>query len=234
MASMARRYTTAVRDETKLFAAWPIGTSVALGDVGFLSRRGKMFDRRSNLSNFNIPISERVAKNLTGIDVTLARGLKMRFKASGAVPPPGSMLTPADVGVSLAFGRRSSVVVRARCRETAIENLHELEAAVLAVSADPNARWHRDFVIVTSIYESLGTTVFLASGRKLMVDITAGAGVEVPFHLADARIGLSAVAGSDKFISALAEPGFVPFFGTHHLIGHAQGAPRLSLYGRAA
>ena len=234
MASMARRYTAAIRRETKLFAAWPIGTNVSLGDIGFLSRRGKMFERRTKLSDFNISYAQRVATNQTSIDVTLARGFKMHFQAAGEAPLPGSMLTLADVGVSLAFSKRSSVVVRARCTETAIDNIHELEAAVLVTSAEPDSRWHRDFVVVTSIYESQGTSVFLSRGRKTMVDLTAGAGVEIPFHLADASIGLSAVAGSDKFISALAESGFVPFFSTHHLIGHAEGAPRLSLYGKAA
>ena len=57
MANMASRYGKAVRDEIEVFAAWPIGTQVRTGDVGFLSRRGKLFERWGDLAQFGIPFT---------------------------------------------------------------------------------------------------------------------------------------------------------------------------------
>ncbi len=234
MASMARQYVRAMRDEMKLFAAWPIGTNIQLGDVGFLSRRGKLFERRTALAEFKVEAPSRRASQPTDVDITLGRSLDIRFKASGTAAPPGSLLTSADVGVSIAFGRGRSTIVRAHTVESSITSLHNLEADLIRVSNDPAIGWHRGYVVVTAVYESTGTTVLLSAGKRSKIDITARAGMAVPFDLADASIGLSAVTGCEKLITALAKPGFVPFFQVHHLIGYHRGEIRLWLYLRSA
>ena len=230
MANLARRYATAVRDETDLFAAWPIGTTIQIGDVGFLSRRGKLFERRTNLTAFGIAIKTQQASQATDLDVRDAHKLKMQFKAAGDVPPSGSALAKADVGISIAFGWGSSVVVRAHTIESSISDLQTLEAALIQISGD--RRWHPKFVVVTTTYQSTGTTVLLSRGWGSNIDIKASSTLAVPFDLADASLGLSSFAGSQKFISALAKPGFVPFFQVHHLIGVNRGQPQLWLYGK--
>ncbi len=231
MASMAGHYGTSVRDEIKLFTAWPIGTRVELGDVGFLHRRGKLFERRANLGNFGVKYSVSKAANTTDFDFALSRNLRMKFKGAGEPPPVWSSLLSTDVGVAIGFGRGTSVIVQAHTIESAIDNLQGLESDLIRVSTDAKSRWHREFVVVTAVYESTGTTVLLSSGKEASVDITASAAIGVPFDLAGVNLGLSAAYGSKKLVSALARTGFVPFFQIHHLIGQFWGSPRLDLYG---
>lgn len=231
MANITNHYGTSIRDEIKLFAAWPIGTHVELGDVGFLSRKGKLFQRRANLRDFGITFSAVTATNVTDFDISLARDFQMQFKASGAPPPVWSSLLSTEVGVAIGFGRGSSVVVRAHTIESAIDNLQKLEADLIRVATDPTSRWNRKFVIITAVYKSTGTTILLSSGKKANVDITANAGVGVPFDLADINLGLSAAYGTRKLVSALAKKDFAPFFQIHRLTGLLWGPPQLDLYG---
>lgn len=231
MASMARLYGTAVRDEIKLFTAWPIGTNISLGDVGFLNRRGKLFERRTNLANFNVKFGVKKGTTTADFDITLASYFKTQFKAAGSAPPVGSSLLTTDVGVAIGFGQGSSVVVRAHTLESSIDDLQKLEADLIRVSTDAKSRWNSKFVVVTAAYESSGTTVLLSNGKEASLDITARAGVAIPFDLADVNVGLSAASGSSKFISALARTNFVPFFQVHHVVGQYWGPLRLELYG---
>lgn len=231
MASMAGHYGTSVRDEIELFAAWPIGTKIELGDVGFLSRHGKLFERRANLTDFGVKYPIRKASNTTDFDFALARGFRMEFKGAGDPPPLWSSLLSTEVGVAIGFGRGTSVVVRAHTIESAIDNLQTLEDDLVRLSTDAKSHWHKKFVVVTAVYESSGTTILLSSGKQSSVDITASAGIAVPFDLADVKLGLSAAYGSRRLVSALARTGFAPFFRIHHLTGQFWGQPRLDLYG---
>ena len=231
MANIAGHYGTSVRDEINLFTAWPIGTTVKLGDVGFLSRRGKLFERRANLNDFGVKFPVNKATNTTDFDIAIARDFRMEFKGAGEPPPVWSSLLSTEVGVAIGFGSGTSVVVRAHTIESAIDNLQNLENDLVRVSTDPESRWHRKFVVVTAIYESTGTTILLSNGKESNVDITANAGINIPFDLADVKLGLSAAYGSRKLVSALARTGFAPFFRIHHITGHFWGSPRLDLYG---
>lgn len=224
-------YGTSIRDEIKLFAAWPIGTHVELGDVGFLSRKGKLFERRANLRDFGVTFSATTATGVTDFDISLARDFQMQFKASGDPPPVWSSLLSTEVGVAIGFGRGSSVVVRAHTVESAIDNLQKLEAELIRIAANPTSRWHREFVVVTAVYKSTGTTILLSSGKSANVDITANAGVGVPFDLAGVNLGLSAAHGTQKLVSALAKKDFAPFLQIHHITGRFWGPPQLDLYG---
>ncbi|HUS11254.1 MAG TPA: hypothetical protein VMZ30_12380 [Pyrinomonadaceae bacterium] len=231
MASMAKMYGTAVRDEIKLFTAWPIGTNISLGDVGFLTRHGKLFERRTNLANFDTTFGVKKGTTTTDFDITLARDFETRFKAAGNAPLAGSSLLTTDVGVAIGYGEGSSVVVRAHTVESSIDDLQKLEADLIRVSTDAGSRWHSNFVVVTTVYESTGTTIILSSGKKTNLDIKARADVAIPFDLADVNVGLAAASGSSKFISALARTNFVPFFQAHHIAGRYWGPLRLELYG---
>jgi len=231
MANMARMYGTAVRNEINLFTTWPIGTKISLGDVGFLSRDGKLFERRTNLAGFGTRFGVKKGTTTTDFDITLARNFQTRFKAAGHAPIAGSALLDTDVGVAIGYEKGSSVVVRAHTLESSIDDLQNLEADLIRVSTDAGARWHRNFVVVTTVYESTGTTIILSSGKKTNLDIKARADVTIPFDLADVNVGLAAASGSSKFISALARNDFVPFFQAHHIVGHYFGPLRLELYG---
>lgn len=231
MKSMARLYGTAVRDEIELFAAWPIGTVLRVGDIGFLTRKGKLFERWGNLGDFGISFTSQKAPNTTDFDFSVGNQIDIQFKAAGQAPTPGSMLTQAEAGASIEFGRGSSLVVVAHTKEESIANLLKLEQDVVGVSSNSTKKWKRDFVIVTATYQSLGTTVVLSGGQGSKVGITASAGVSVPFDLADAKIGLSASAHCQKLVKALARSEFVPFVQIHHLVGHFLSKPRLVRYG---
>ncbi len=232
MGNMARFYGAAVRDEIELFAAWPIGTQLRLGDIGFLTKEGKLFERWRNLSDLGIRFASLKAKSLTDFDFTIGKQVAVRFKAAGDAPLPGCMLADAEVGVSIAFGRSSSILVVAHTKEESIKDLQELETDLIGIASDKSKKWKRDYVVVTAAYESVGTTVILSSGRSSTLDIKANAGVSTPFDLADAQIGLGASTRCQKLLKALARPGFVPFIRVHHLIkGRGEDGPRLSRFG---
>jgi len=227
---MARVYGTAIRHEIELFAAWPIGTVMHVGDIGFLTRRGKLFERWGKLADFGITFSSQKAQNLTDFDFQFGKRIDIRFKAAGQAPQAGSMLTQAQAGATIEFGRSSSVVVVAHTEEESIANLNKLEQDLVNVAASSSKNWKNDFVVITATYESVGTTVVLASGNGSKVGVTASAAVGVPFDLADAKIGLSASAHGQKLVKALARPGFVPFVRIHHLLKPWRGKPFLSRY----
>ena len=230
--SMARLYGTTVRDRLELLTTWPIGgVTTSLGDVGFLSRRGKLFQRRTNLEKFGIKFNVKKAAGISDHEIKLGRDLQIRFKASGKAPPPGSSLLDTDIGFAIALGRGSSVIVRAHTIESSIDDLQQLEADLIRVSSDATARWHRNFVVVTSISESNGTTVILSNGKETNVDIVARAAVAGPLDLADVNAGLSIASSSSDLISVLAQANFVPFLKVHRLKGRYWGPLRLSLYG---
>lgn len=231
MKSMASRYASTIRRSTELFAAWPIGTALELGDVGYLDRRTKLFERRAHLDDYKVAYSIRTAPKPTDIDVTVGKGLGIKFKAAGAAPMAGSHLLHADVGVSIKVGKTSAVVVRAHCVESGISDIEALQTQVIALRVAHPDRWDEDFVILTSIYRSTGTTVILSGSRGSVVDISAGGAARVPFDLADVGIGLTALSNSSKFISALAQAGFVPFFQAHRLAGARRGQLKLKRYG---
>jgi hypothetical protein len=232
MRNMARLYGTAVRDEIELFAAWPIGTVLHVGDVGFLTRRGKLFERWGNLADFGITFESQKASNPTDFDFSFGKQIDIQFKAAGQAPIAGSMLTQAQAGATIEFGRSTALVVVAHTQEESVENLLKLEQDIVNLAANPPKKWKRDFVVVTAAYQSMGTTVVLSSGRGSKMGIIASAGVSVPFDLADVNIGLSASAHSQKLVKALAREGFVPFIRIHHLVkGGLLGKPRLSRYG---
>lgn len=231
MASMACLYGKAIRDELELFASWPIGTQLSLGDVGFLTKKGKLFERWNNLKDFGINFVSQKATIVTDFDFTLGKHVKILFKAAGEAPLDGSFLTTAQVGVSLVFDRKSSIVLRAHTKEEFIRDLQKLEAEVIRKTRDKTNKWKSDFVIVTATYESVGTTIILSSGRSSRVEITANAGIDIPFDLADAQIGLEASVSCQKLIKALARKKFIPFVCVHHLKGTNWNNPTLSRYG---
>lgn len=231
MASMARLYGTAVRDEIELFAAWPIGTVLRVGDVGFLTRKGKLFERWGNLADFGITFTSQKAPNLTDFDFSIGKQVNIRFKAAGQVPHAGSLLTQAEAGATIEFGRSSSLVVVAHTEEESLANLLKLEQDLVSLAARASKKWKRDFVVVTAAYQSVGTTVVLSGGQGTKVGITASTGVKIPFDLADAKLGLSASAQCQKLVKALARPGFVPFVRVHHLVKDWFGKSHLHRYG---
>src|SRR5260370_22806949 len=120
---MARLYGTVVRDENELFAAWPIGTVVGVGDVGFLTRKGKLFERWGNLDDFGIAFTTLKAPNLTDFDFIFGKRIDIRFKAAGQAPHAGSMLTHAKAVATIDFGRISSIIIVAYNDEASLANL---------------------------------------------------------------------------------------------------------------
>lgn len=230
--SMAKFYGTTVRDRLELFTTWPVGgVSVSLGDVGFLSRKGKLFDRYTNLAKFGIKFKTKKASGISDHEIKLGRNLQIQFKASGNAPPVGSSLLATDVGFAIALGRGSSVIVRSHTIESSIEDLQQLETDLIRVSSDATSHWKGKFVVVTSVLESNGTTVILANGKETNVDIVARAKVAGPVDLADVNAGLSISSNSSDLISVLAQAGFVPFLKVHHLRGGYWNALQLKLYG---
>jgi hypothetical protein len=230
--SMARLYGTTVRDKLELLTTWPVGgVTTSLGDVGFLSRRGKLFQRRTNLGKFGVTFKVKTSAGISDHEIKLGRDLQIRFKASGNAPPLGSLLSPTDVGFAISLGRGSSVIVRAHTIESSIEDLQQLETDLIRISSNAASGWKRKFVVVTSVFQSNGTTVILANGKETNIDIIARAGVTAPIDLADVNAGLSIVSNSSDLISVLAQAGFVPFLKVHRIKGGYWNPLRLELFG---
>lgn len=231
MGSIAKLYGTVIRDEIELHATWPIGTALDVGDVGFLTRRGKLFERWGNLADFGIVFSSVKAPTASDFEFSFGKRVDVQFKAAGQIPVTGSPLTQAQAGATIKLSRGSALHLVAHTEEESLANLSQLERDLLILAANPSSGWKRDFVVVTAAYQSKGTTVVVSTGEGSTIGIAASAGVGVPFDLADASIGLSASMYGQKLVKALAKPGFVPFVRIHHLVGGLFSKRRLARYG---
>ncbi|MFC5102678.1 hypothetical protein [Kibdelosporangium philippinense] len=205
MVAIHEQYTREMYEKYGYFATWLPSTRVELGDVGTFS--GHRFDKVTTLSELGVAFQSGVSSPRADLE----------YSSSGAV----SVTTDGALGVvkstplasvSITFAREGATYFQAsECREQAIENLAQLQTALMPLCH--NGTWHPDYVVVTRLVSTGPTMILISSRGDTRVELALNAdGLGTPLPLAKAAGNFVMTAKSGLAVSVLADEGSTPLF----------------------
>jgi hypothetical protein len=208
---IAAVYTDTLHENLFQYAAWPIGTPIALGDYGTLN--GRLFVRQGNIvGRFGIAVN--------GAKATTS--LMFEFKSSGisttqvavdasTVAAVGGVPAKVKAKTTLSFANGDSVYFRSiKVVPHTIDNLGDVSKGVMQKFQAGD--WNGTFVFVNSLFVAGGTTVLVSSFDKAAIEIESSAGIS-QMDLADASLNLAVTSESNVGLTVLAKEKLVPLFG---------------------
>ena len=201
-------YTTEILEQLNYNATWLPTVQLAPGDVCDL--RGNQIQLVSHLTAFGIPSELEDQAVETDIEYASEGAVSISFKASGDLPPVGSVLDVGDAGVSISFSRSQAVVLRmSKCSSKRLKSLQKVGDEVLA--RHNAGTWPEGHVVVTEIVVAGASTIIISNGDSAGLDLTAKAGVSAgAFTLASLDAGLQVKRESKIGAKFVAVPGLTP------------------------
>jgi hypothetical protein len=210
MGKVWQQYTKEMAKQFGYLAAWTPGVQIALGDVGVL--KDNLFTRVSSLKNLGIPFDATSDTSEEDVKYASSGSVSITFKAAGKLPNPGSALSQAEAGVTVAFSRKSAVVYEALgCTSPAIDDQVTLGKEIVGRYA--KGSWNKDWVVITQVVQAKSGSVLISAQKDAKLEISASGKVtEGSFSVADASLGLSVVVQHDMQTTLLAKAGMTPLF----------------------
>lgn len=186
---LATVYTDAVHFNLKQYATWPIGALLRLGDYGTLE--GSQFKRIGNIADkpFSIECKEDKSRAPLFFDFRSAEVDETNTKA-GASANVGSVPASINAKATLKFEKSNSVYFRSiRLVYSRIDNFAQISKDIMRKFE--SGSWNGNYVFISELFTSKGTTVIISNSNNAVIDVEAGAkGVE-QIDLADANASLS-------------------------------------------
>ena len=209
-----RTYTRNLFSELGYRATWLPGAAVALGQVGVLDAGSLTHETSLEALGNDVPVTEQGVPE-GSLDVTSNQGVSISFKAAGSLDERFKAVGTADAGALVQFSREDAVVVELRgVRSHRFVDLRVVKEALLdaVVAADDQARWDRDWMVVTEVVVAETATVL----RVELVACAGGAAREegsvTPHGLADAELESTPADRRDVGALVVAERGLTPFY----------------------
>jgi len=213
MTAIATIYAQILHENLKMvFATWPLGAPVQLGDYGKM-QHGYLFSRLGNIgSDYGIKVTEKSGVE-TSWKYKSSKTDEVNIKAGSNVNPnvPGGPPIAVKANLTISFKRENAVYFNAaKCTYYGIDNQIAVNKRVLELFGQE--QWDGDYVVVTSLFKAGATTAIISSSNNSAVTIEASG--DVPnIDLADASAGLFASSEKNVSLTVVAESGFVPLLG---------------------
>ncbi|GAB3901136.1 hypothetical protein ACFQ1S_00255 [Kibdelosporangium lantanae] len=205
MVAIYEAYTREMYDEYGYFAVWLPSVPLALGDVGTFA--GHRFDKLTTLADLGI--SFRSSPTSRYADVEYSSSGAVSLAADGAV---GVTRTAPMASLSITFSREGATFFQgSECTERSIDNLPELESALLPLCR--SRTWRPDYVVVTRLVSTGPTMVLVSkdSGAQVKLSLDAdGQGTPLPFAKAAGNFVMTAKSGLAA--SVVTPDGATPLF----------------------
>jgi len=208
-----RTYTRTLFSELGYRATWLPGAAVALGQVGVLDAGSLTHETSLPALGIEMPVTEQGLPE-GSLDVTSNEGVSVLFKAAGAIDERFRAVGTAEAGALVQFSRENAVVVELKgVRSHRFVELRAVKAALLdaVVAADDQARWERDWMVVTEVVVAETATVLVSSSSSARVELRATGSV-TPQGLADAELRSIPAYRHDVGTLVVAERGLTPLY----------------------
>jgi len=209
MGSMAKTYTNDIHHEwVEVFAAWPIGLEVELGDYGYLE--DGIFQRMGNISDKGISGETGENDNDAAIEYKSSDEVSIVLRAKGSADASG--LVQAKASLEMSFSGKHAVFFKAAGGKWhTFKSPDEVGQQILSLYHAGD--WKREFVVVTNLLKAGATTVLVSSGSSASISIEAKADKIEAIDLVDADVGLQIKSESNLGLKVIAEKGMTPIFG---------------------
>lgn len=195
----------------ELFAVWPIGQHVAIGDYGLIGPNS-VFKPLANIAKHGIdaPVDPPATRSKYEYKSAGCRTVALQANAGGNASGSGN----AQGRVAIEFERKESVFfIAASCRITTVKDKIALGDQIFALYG--KKKWQPEWAVVTSVVNAGRTTALVATDAGASIQLEADGATDGNVNLADARIGAKVRAGSERHIglNVVGEPGQTPLIG---------------------
>lgn len=164
------------------YAAWPIASDAQLGDVGIL-HDGLFFERKADLSKFEIGFETREDPKASTYEYQYASSIEVHGTGSANVPAGG-----AEALVELSFAKRGAIAFGASGAR--FQHIDDQLALAKAVEERYRAgKWDRDHVVVIGRLVTESMSAFVAETAGASVRLRASHQVD-PAHMASLAAGV--------------------------------------------
>lgn len=189
------------------WVAWPPGTKLALGDVGFV--RDGRFTPTGPLSDYDFEIENAGARSELTYDSDGA--VSVTFKGAGESPDGFHAIAAAELGARVCFGRERAVLAAyADVRETRIRMLRDL--AEQLTSRFLARQWSSEDAVVTHLVRARSATILVGAGRESQAELRLGASAAVSGVSLGTLAVNASVAYRDRLGLAFTGLEVTPFF----------------------
>lgn len=208
MEKLARIYTDTLKHHFEnMYASWPPGRPVRLGDYGVLD--WNLFNPLGNVGDLGIEFKTRMDDQKDDFEFRSKSGVELTFSARGSVTPAGTPLAKATL--QLDFSKESSIFF------TAADCVFEEVADKVRLSRDilerfKKGEWKQEWVVVTSVIRSGATTIVTSAGASSSAVLEAVGEVD-RIDLADASIKLGMKQQRNVGLQIVTREGLQPLMG---------------------
>src|SRR3954453_3728520 len=128
--AVAELYTRLLHENLKQYAAWPVGSSLRLGDYGTID--GHTFKRIDNITTqFKIPCKDAISPVNLVFEYKSAGVAETKLNAGASVSIPGANIS-GSLKTELKFASNNSLYFRSiRLMYSHIDNFAEVSSAIL-------------------------------------------------------------------------------------------------------
>ena len=215
MDSIAEDYAKAMHQHFRiLFANWPPGQPLELGDYGIV--KGSMFMRMGNISEFKIPFTTRVDQTKDPMHFESSGSVKVVFKAKGSATAGGLMNTKAGFQINFS-NKKATFFNAAKCAVNSIESKAVLGKVILRLKDE--GKWDKQHAIITEIVTAGSTTIIISKEKSASISIEAKSDSVKTIDLADASIGLNSTSEEGIGFNTIAKDGLQPLIGLCQIQG---------------
>lgn len=217
-----RLYTSSIRNETGLFAAWLPSSRIEIGDYGLV--RGTLFERMNQLKGLNAEPGPAIA----GYDFTINAHRSLNTKAEAL----------ADAGVShgkalleVGFSKEAGVSFSAPdARISRVQNIQALGQKLVDLLRKGN--WEIEHGIVVEVVTATRATIVASLQAGAQVKFAVGADTPMTGQvLANLDAGTSLVMEKGVGVKVIGEGPLTPLFRLAYLKSHWFRDPKIAFRG---
>ncbi|MDO8365505.1 MAG: hypothetical protein Q7T20_01825 [Saprospiraceae bacterium] len=189
MASAQEQYTDEMKKKFGYYATWNPGVPLKLGDIGIF--KNNVFTRISDLESLQITFEHREDPTKTPLEHNSQGSVTVTTKVSGTIAPQGSVLTSADAGIIVEFGKENSTLFKAYNTTTpSIKDTIRLGNEVIKLFKE--GVWNKNWAIITELVEAENATIIISNTSNGKIELKANANIDAPtFDIADAKFDFS-------------------------------------------
>lgn len=192
------------------YATWNPGLPLKLGDIGTF--KGNVFTKISDLESLNITFDTREDSTKTPLEHNSQGGVTITMKISGTIAPQGSVLTNADAGFVVEFGKENATLFKANNTTTpSIKDTIKLGKEI--VKQFEEGVWDKSWVIITEVVEAESATIIISNSSNGKMELKANANLNAPnFDIADAKFNFSPQFSRGLETKIISTEGLTPLF----------------------
>jgi len=211
MNGIADIYTEEIHGNINMYAAWPPGDTLSLGDYGVLI--GNRFERKGNVNNdFGVSYREKKYPSTSNYKFASLGKVQTVFKPKAQATLQG-IVNILNASLDINFSDSRSVFFNAaNCSQSLIDNI-EFKLAKEIISLYKKGKWNPDWVIVSKLISADSTTAIISGSGNASISLEASTPQVPMINLADASIGLTSKSEKDIGFSIITQGGLTPLFG---------------------